>query len=453
MTKNHFNSARYILIAMSLIIGISARSLTGAWRGDLNLGQIKLGLVFNFTEGTDGKTTCTLDVPAQGAKDVPALVDFCDTDSVAISIKLINGSFRGKIKANEINGTFSQRGYNFPLTLTPEKDISVRRPQTPCPPFPYTQIDTTFTSFDGTLLSGTLVIPLTTSSAKIPAVVMVTGSGPQNRDEELFEHRPFAVIADQLARNGIASFRYDDRGTAKSKGDFATSTSETFKKDAGSALNFLKSVSCIGKTGVLGHSEGGTIALKLASENKPDFVISLAGMAVSGKDCILLQNKRALDKTDLSEQQKEESLRLIAAGFDHLIAHGSVSDFNVENYIKENNLNIPPQVLASLTTSIKRSNEWFRELLSTNPVEWLGKIKKPVLAVNGTLDTQVESESNLDIIRKHVRNAEVKSYPGLNHLLQHATTGEVSEYGDITETISPEVLTDITLFIKNQHNN
>ena len=109
MTKNHFNSARYILIAMSLIIGISARSLTGAWRGDLNLGQIKLGLVFNFTEGTDGKTTCTLDVPAQGAKDVPALVDFCDTDSVAISIKLINGSFRGKIKANEISGTFSQR--------------------------------------------------------------------------------------------------------------------------------------------------------------------------------------------------------------------------------------------------------------------------------------------------------------------------------------------------------
>lgn len=289
----------------------ASTAFTGRWRGEIDMQVAKLPLVFNFSEIADGKTIATMDSPQQNAKDIPLDVLYCSQDSISLQCRMIGAIYSGTVSKGKINGIFSQHGRKFPLSLTPEESLSERRPQTPVPPFPYIEKDTVFFSSDGTELAGTLTIPHPELSKKIPAVVMVTGSGPQNRDEELFEHRPFAVIADYLARNGIASFRYDDRGTARSKGDFTKATIYTFKDDAESALKFINGFPIFGKTGILGHSEGGTLAVLIAAEGKPDFIISLAGMAIAGKKTLLAQNKRLLDKSGISDLEKEHSIRLI----------------------------------------------------------------------------------------------------------------------------------------------
>ena len=194
-----------ILIAVVIISAVDVYALTGSWRGTLNLGQMKVPLVFNFSETATGETQCTMDSPSQGAKGIATEVVLCTADSLSLTCNAIGVSYTGRISAGSINGRFSQRGYVFPLDLTPDSPAEERRPQTPRPPFPYNVIDTTFTAPDGAVMSATLTLPSTPDSRKIPAVVMVTGSGPQNRDEEYFDHKPFAVIADFLARNGIAS--------------------------------------------------------------------------------------------------------------------------------------------------------------------------------------------------------------------------------------------------------
>ncbi|MFG6386292.1 MAG: alpha/beta hydrolase [Muribaculaceae bacterium] len=439
---------RASMLAIALLSSLNSFALDGAWRGKLDVNSVKLPLVFNFATTQSGNTSCTLDSPMQGAKGLKAVVLYCDNDSVALEIRSIRASYTGKIANGKIKGTLKQNGYTLPLDLTPEKSIGERRPQTPRAPFPYRSTDTTFTAEDGTLMAGTLVIPDKIAKGS-PAVVMVTGSGPQNRDEELFEHKPFAVIADALARQGIISFRYDDRGTAKSQGDFKTADFDTFKSDAKAAVRFVKSIKGIGRTGILGHSEGGTIALLLASEKVPDFAVSLAAATVDGKDIIMCQNELALGKLNLSNTQKSDALKLLSITFDDIIAGSNPSEIPIDKYISDNSLDIPPYLLTSMRQSIAAgSNSHFRSLLSLKPAGSIRKIKRPVFALNGSLDTQVNSTDNLAVIKKNMPKAVTKEYPGLNHLFQHATTGEITEYADITETISPEVLADICSFIK-----
>jgi len=437
------------VLASVALAGVSVVALDGSWRGELNLGQIKLPLVFNF-KTDNGVTTATLDSPNQGVKGVASNVVYCSADSVAVDVPSIGAAFRGHIAGDSITGSFSQRGYTFPMKLTPERSLAERRPQTPMPPFPYTSIDTTFAAPDGALLAATLTLPEGVTPGNVndtPIVVMVTGSGPQNREEELFEHRPFAVIADRLARAGIASLRYDDRGTAKSGGDFASSTTITFKDDAGSAVDFARSLAPAAKVGILGHSEGGSIALLLAAEGKPDFVVSLAGMTVGGKDALMAQNRHSLDKAGVTGRPAADAMRLVEAVFDH-IASGATDKFDVDSFVAANNLELPESILAGVRGNVQTASfPYMKELLNMRPADSLTAVSCPVLAVNGTLDTQVASGPNLALVRELVRGAKVKEYPGLNHMLQHAVTGESTEYGTITETISPEVLDDICAFI------
>ncbi len=442
-------------IALLLAIGGVGHcyALTGTWRGNISMGFTKLPLVFNFEEGADGVTMATMDSPQQNAKGIPLDVKFCSADSVSLECGMINASYKGKIADNKIVGTFSQNGFNLPLTLSPEEDLASRRPQTPKPPFPYVEKDTVFTSFDGVELAGTLTLPSIEPGRRFPTVVMVTGSGPQNRDEEIFEHRPFAVIADYLARNGIASFRYDDRGTASSKGNYSEATIDTFKGDASSAYNFAKSLPETEKVGILGHSEGGTLAVLIASEAKPNFIVSLAGMVTPAKETLMEQNLRTLDKLGLTESQKESSIKLIGLLFDEIAKQcrgGETNIIDVDLICQENSLDVPAIVLESVKRNNEARNGYFDSLVSLDPTGALKKVKCPVLAINGTKDTQVNAEKNLNAFRKNVKNVEIKQMDGLNHLLQHATTGDVSEYNDIRETISPEVLTIITDFIQRQ---
>lgn len=441
-----------LLLPLTLmLISVNAYALSGSWRGNLNLGQIKVPMVFNFSETESGETQCFLDSPSQGAKGIATEVVHCATDSIALTCNVIGASYTGKIYSGIIKGRFEQRGYVFPLDLVPDIPLEERRPQTPRPPFPYSVIDTTFAAPDGAIMSATLTLPLNAESRNIPAVVMVTGSGQQNRDEELFEHKPFAVIADCLAKNGIALLRYDDRGTGKSTGNFKNATIHTFKGDAIGGINLLRSISCIGKIGVLGHSEGGTIAFMIGAEAKADFIISLAGMAISGKETMLRQNRHSLNKSNLSEIQKADSHKLIAMMFDKIEAQANegVSEaIDIEHLVTENGLHVPQEIVEAVKIVQMSREPWFDVLIALKPSEYLKKLKCPALAINGGKDTQV-SPDNLSVIKDLAPQTMTVLMPELNHLMQHAVTGEVSEYGEIHETISPEVLGAIVQFIKN----
>ncbi|MDE7414094.1 MAG: alpha/beta hydrolase [Muribaculaceae bacterium] len=442
----------FLLLILAIISALPSMALTGKWRGELTVGTNKLPLVFGFTEQPDGTTTATMDSPQQNVRDLPLEVMFLSADSLSVACKMIGAEYNAKNEPDRIVGTFSQRGYKLPLILTPELSLIERRPQTPQPPFPYIEKDTVFYSADSTRLAGTLTM-LPQISAKCPVVVMVTGSGPQNRDEEIFEHRPFAVIADYLARNGVASFRYDDRGVASSEGGFATATLDTFKEDAEAALKFVKESDAFGKAGILGHSEGGTIALSIAADGDPDFIITLAGAAVPLKEILLDQNRRSLDANGIAGVQKESSLRLLELLFDTITKQhksGQTAPIDIERLCRDNNLEVTPVVMESVKRSNSTRNAYFDSLVSSDPTDDMKKIKCRVLAINGTKDTQVNADSNLEAIARNVRNVEIKRMEGLNHLMQHAHTGEVDEYGAIRETISPEVLQIIGNFILNQ---
>lgn len=430
---------------------VDATALSGSWRGSLSLGEMKLPLVFNFAQDDNGLTTCTLASPSQGAKGIPTKVVVCTADSISLECSVIGATFNGTVSRDTITGTFSQRGYSFPMVLTPDSPMEERRPQTPKPPYPYTVKDTVFVAPDGVALSGTLTLPAMDRQQTAPGVVMISGSGPQNRDEELFDHRPFAVIADFLARNGVASLRYDDRGTGESKGDFLKGTTYTFRDDARGGVDFMRSIPSVGSVGVLGHSEGGTIAFMLGAEEVPDFIISLAGLAVTGKEALLAQNARLLGKSGVSGRDMENSLELISHLFDEFIRqreNGTVTPVDPDSLAKAYGLQVPREVLASLQFTQKVRTPWFDTLLGIDPGESISRIKCPVLALNGDKDTQVEAAPNLAVIRRLCPEARIRMMASLNHMMQHAQTGDMTEYNDIRETISPEVLDIILEFVR-----
>lgn len=440
-----------VLFVLSSLCHVSA--LTGRWRGELVLGPTKLPLIFDFKDNGSGKTEVRMDSPQQGAKGIPCEAVYLSNDSLRVECRTIGAVYSARITKDGIEGTFTQRGYQFPLVLIREQTLSDRRPQTPQPPYPYIETDTIFYSSDGTELAGTLTIPLSPAGKKYPVVVMVTGSGPQNRDEEIFEHRPFAVIADYLARNGIASFRYDDRGVASSKGNYPKATIDTFRIDAQSAFDFVKGTDKFSKVGILGHSEGGTLAIMIASEGKPDFIISLAGMVVPSKEMLMAQNIRVLDQFGITGEQREGSIKLLEELYAQIAdqtKRGVVQPIDIDMICKDNSLNVPSTVLESVKRNVTARNAYFDSLVILDPTAAMKKISCPVLAINGTKDTQVYADPNLDAFRKNVKSVEIKRMAGLNHLMQHAETGDIAEYGEIRETISPEVLQLIAEFIAKQ---
>ncbi|MCX4331664.1 MAG: alpha/beta fold hydrolase [Muribaculaceae bacterium] len=427
-------------VAAVALAALHGGAVTGSWRGNLDLNVAKLPLVFNF--GDQGG--CTLDSPAQGAKGIPVEVVFSSADSIALDLPAIGATFRGRVTPDSIRGFFSQGGMLLPLLLEPETPVDERRPQTPRGPFPYETVDTVFCSADGTELAATLTLP----SRPVAVAVMVTGSGPQNRDEELFEHKPFAVIADRLARAGVATLRYDDRGTGASKGDFAAADIDTFRADASAALACARTAFPQLPAGVIGHSEGGTIALMLAADGECDFVVSMAGMAVSGKETVMAQNRRSLRAGGFTDTQVADAVKILDFVFTGIMETGSAPD--VDSFMAANGIELPRRLVDALKQGLESAPlTYFRKMLSLEPAGFIGRIACPVLALNGTLDTQVDAVDNLALIARKIPSAKTRVYPGLNHLFQPATTGSVDEYGDIRVTISEDVLADIAAFCKN----
>ncbi len=425
-------ATRIITTAFIALASLAANAQEGAWNGELNVMGTKLPLVFNFS--TEG---CTMDSPSQGAKGIPAEKTIKDDGTIKITVAMIGATFEGKMDNNEIKGTFIQNGFQIPLTLKPGKPV-VKRPQTPVAPFPYKEESISFTNA-GYTFNGTLTLPQNCSKTT-PVVLMVTGSGQQNRDEELFDHKPFAVIADALARQGIASLRYDDRGWGDKNLDFSQFTTADFLQDAASALPLLRKR--FNKVGVLGHSEGGTIAMMLASEGKADFIVSLAGMAISGKETLVMQNRQAMSALGLPKDVVDSYCTTISNILDEIAKGKKTSEISIDG--------VPDNLKPILKRELEQtSSPYIRHLITLDAGKQLSNIKCPVLALNGTKDTQVDCTANTTQLEKCLTNCKhtIKKIDGANHLFQHCTTGSIVEYQQIEETIAPDVLETITKWI------
>ena len=315
----------------------------------------------------------------------------------------------------------------------------------------YDSLEVSFTNpADSAVFSGTMLTPKGVENPTV--ILMVTGSGQQNRDEEILGHKPFRVIAEYLAERGIASLRYDDRGYGKSTGSLDGVTTETFKQDALSGVEYLKSIGKFSKVGVLGHSEGGTIAFLIAAEGKADFIVSLAGGAVQGKETILTQNYNAIKAQGIASDQAGEIVDAVEDVFNKIIASplDEPMSATLQKIAAESE---NPEIAQTLAMQLgsDANGRWFKYFLALDPSEAIGKIACPVMAVNGTKDFQVDCEENLGNIKKYLPespNNLIKSYEGLNHLFQNCITGFPTEYATIKEDIAEQVLSDISEWIK-----
>lgn len=378
-------------------------NIRGTWSGEID--GLGLAVVMHLED------SCTLDSPDQGAYGLKARVKKVTGESVSIKFLDMPGSYTFSLQGDSLAGTFSQMGMKKKLVMG-RGPIVRNRPQTPEPPFPYDTAEISF-GHDGVTLGGTLSTPASCVPGATAAVVLVSGSGQQNRDEELMSHRPFAVIADALARNGIASLRYDDRGCGSSTGVFEEATTFDFADDARAAMKFLRERG-FAKVGVVGHSEGGTIAFILGAdeESAPDFIVSLAGMADRGDSTLFRQTARMIEL-----QGAPEKLAAFAAK-------------------------------AAVRKVLKQKSAWMDCFVSLDPAPYVAGIKCPCLALNGEKDSQVIPEYNLAKVEALCPSADCRLYPGLNHLFQHCKTGLSDEYSRIEESFSPEVLADMVEWIR-----
>lgn len=418
---------KYIFSAILLFsIALFSHAQTGTWSGKLDVQGTKISLVFHLDEENP-----TMDSPDQGAKGIPIQVTRGEMGNITIKIPSIGATYEGQWLVKQIVGTFKQWGSSLPMTLTPGVE-KLNRPQTPVGPFPYATEEVSFSNGDA-VLKGTLVLP-EGCSRKTPVLVMVTGSGLQNRDEEIYEHKPFAVIADALARAGIATLRYDDRGFGESTGDLVNCTTEDLKNDALAGIDLLRKR--FDKVGVIGHSEGGTIALMLAAEKKADFIVSLAGVVVSGKETLLWQNRVSLAAAGIPAETIDSYCKALETVFDASTAGmplPSTSQFDL------------PAALSQNLSAVMRqlSMPYLKHFVTLDVRPLLGGISCPVLALNGTKDMQVEAESNLRALRSGLPDNPCNKFEtveGVNHMFQHCQTGMTTEYRDIEETFAPEVL-------------
>lgn len=427
--------------------------IDGKWWGRLEVPGQGLTIGFEIL-ANEGKGF--LEVKEQGAKGIPIQLKKVTADSLDISISAIGASYTGvRVAEDKIDGTFSQNGMKLALSLQPG-EIPLNRPQTPQPPYPYLTEEVTFeNAADGAVLSGTLTYPVMHfryASGTIPVVLMVTGSGQQNRDEELFGHKPFAVIAHHLAIKGIASLRYDDRGVGKSTGSLEGLTTQNNKNDAVAGISYLRSLGKFGKVGVLGHSEGGTIAFMLGAENAVDFLVSLAGSAAKGIDVIIGQNAATLRLSGFSDAvttQYCKALEVVHTDRINGVTVSNPADY-IDNISSENDIVLPAALRTNLEAVVLSGNDWLTYFLGYDPTEDIRKITCPVFALNGTLDMQVISKDNIPVIRENLPQnplSQIKEYESLNHLFQHCTMQNCLLYGAIEETISEEVLNDVSAWI------
>lgn len=444
---------------------LSAQDISGTWHGKLSFPSGSLTVVFHIKNTEQGTYVTTLDSPDQGNKDIKTETTSFQDSILTIQIPIIQASYQGKLNADQtITGTFTQ-GMPLPLILKKGEASRPKRPQEPQPPFPYKVEEVSVKNTqDRITLAGTLTLP--EKGSKFPAVVLVTGSGAQNRDEEIMGHKPFLVIADYLTRNGIAVLRCDDRGTATSQGDHVSATNEDFAKDTEAALNYLRSRKEINtsKIGIIGHSCGGTIAFEVSAKDPSiAFIISLAGVAVRGDSLMLKQMGARFKSEGMPDSIWQEIKPILRYRYTTILRQTDKSPdvIRKELYADATKMMSPEQlkdlnIVQRLTTEVNSmTSPWYLHFMRYDPTADLKKIKCPILALNGERDIQVDAMINLTAIRQWVsgngnKKVTIKTYPQLNHLFQTCEKGTLAEYRELEETINPEVLKDMTEWILKQ---
>lgn len=435
----------------------------GTWLGALKVSGVELRIVFKISAVADGALTAKMDSPDQGAKDIPMDAVVCRQDSIIISCAAIMGSYQGVLNsdATSIQGTWKQAGMTLPLDLKKVAQApSVRRPQQPQKPYPYLEEEVTFENGTaGIRLAGTLTRPK--SGGPFTAVILISGSGAQDRDETIFNHKPFLVLADHLTRRGIAVLRFDDRGVGRSQGDFKTATTQDFCSDVLAAVDHLKSCKEIDprRIGLLGHSEGGLVVPMAASIDKSiAFVILLAGPGVTGEKVVLAQLAALARQAGMDEKTIADKVALQQSLFDVIkreanndLAIREIRERIMKGLTGEEKKEAPEAALQAQIQALV--SPWYRWFLTYDPVPALTKLRCPVLALNGEKDLQVPAEQNLPAIEKALQSGDnpryvIRKLAGVNHLFQTCQTGAISEYGAIEETLSPQVLTLIADWIQ-----
>ncbi len=429
--------------------------IDGAWWGTLDTGMAKLRLVLHISNTEDG-LIATLDSPDQGANGIPVTSVTRDGVSLKFEVKSIGGVLEGKLDKDltTIDGTWTQGGRPFPLVLKRAKDAAEmerRRPQYPVKPYPYREEEVSYENkAAGIALAATFTVPQ--GKGPFPAVVLITGSGPQDRDEAVFGHRPFLVLSDYLTRRGIAVLRADDRGVGKSTGIYANATTADFADDAEAGVAYLttRPEVDVHKIGLVGHSEGGVIAPMVAARNHDvAFIVMMAGIGIPGEDILV---KQAYLITRASGKSEEEAQKVATRQQEvmDLIKH-EPDDTVLEKKLREKMTGTVPEAQLGMVVQQLHS-PWMRYFLALDPVATLRKVTCAVLAINGEKDLQVPPKDDLPAIRKALeaggnKNVETVEFPGLNHMFQTAKTGAPSEYVEIEETMSPAAMEKVASWI------
>lgn len=453
-----------LLLLLATLTTAYAQEFVGSWRGDLVMGPNRLPLVFHI-EQSGNHYTGTMDSPAQGAMGIPATQVQVSHNTLTLEVAPLGLSYRATRQDNHLEGTFQQGDLQLPLQM--EKFIPPTKApqQTPSQPQPYREEEVTFTNpqADSIALAGTLTLP--PHGSHVPAVVLVTGSGPQDRNETLFGYQPFAAIADTLTRAGIAVLRYDDRGVGQSGGHFVSATTTDFATDAHAAIRYLATRPEVNprSIGIIGHSEGALVASILADQHPDEvaFIILLAGPGLTGEEIVVEQLRSnltpSMPKRAEAERAIQKNIELVRA-----TAAGTLTSEQLESQLQElYNLTKPLYGEATMPVSEEQfvatskeqfTSPWYQQFIRLDPSAYLSQVSCPILVLFGELDSQVRPQPNLKAILQATtkggnQQLQSKVYPRLNHLFRESVTGHISEYATQRTPFSPEVLTDMVSWI------
>lgn len=458
------NKALFIGILLAITGFLPAQDICGDWKGILKIQGIKLHLVFHISK-TDAGYSAIMDSPDQGTVGIFMTKTTFENDILTLGLIAEQMQYTGRFDSTTVTGTFTQGGISVPMNLIRSNDKTVEplRPQSPEEPYPYYSEELTFRNIkDSITLAGTLTLP--NRYGKFPVVILISGSGPQNRDEELMGHKPFLVLSDYLTRNGIGVFRYDDRGCFQSKGNFEKATTKDFANDVMAAVNFLKKQKDIDSNciGLIGHSEGGIIAPMVAAKSKDvAYIVLMAGTAIPGSELLVRQQELIGRASGVSEQElalgtelNSEIFRMVDEIPDTETLKSKIRNHLTSRKLSDSKLlqgeNSNNRIEAQLN---QLTSPWMLNFIRYNPAPILEEVNCPVLAINGDKDLQVPSKINLPAIESALKRGgnnsiTIKELPGLNHLFQECKTGMPTEYGEIEQTISPIVLETILNWTK-----
>lgn len=463
--KNKNMSRLLYTLAFLAIYSFSSAQVTGDWFGTLQVQRVQLRLVLHIADSVEGLVT-TLDSPDQSAFGIPVTKTAFADSKISLELANLGAQFEGQLKQDSLLGFWLQAGRQFPLHFgrKAKEVVQLKRPQEPVPPLPYQVEEVRFANERaGLQLAGTLTLPI--GGKKPPVAILISGSGPQDRDESIAGHKPFLVLADHLTRQGIAVLRYDDRGTAQSTGDHSTATTADFATDVESAIQYLQTRGDIdvNRIGLIGHSEGGIIAPMVAARSKDvAFMVLLASTGVSGKE-LSLQQSQSLRTFDVPDEDaflafNEQAIDLAAGdGELEVIRRKLTEHYNKVRPVMSSMMPEDTDLDAFIRQQVlQMTTPWSRFFYTYNPADELEKVKEcPVLSLNGAKDLQVLADVNQEGIKNALEKAgnkdiTIKKIENLNHLFQECKTGSMAEYGQIEQTFAPRAMTIISDWVQSK---